>query len=224
MPSPTAIVVAAGRPPTARRAPAAARCCAKTCLLLLALLLAAQLPTPARGAGAAAAATPVHYWRFEDAASPGKDSAPRGGVALRPRVAAPRGPAWRPRAFADGGIVGGYVAVQNGTLAASGGPFPSSATAPGVTVEFLFRAGRDFQRFGNTTLFGVTPAASPGGGWIEAGLLRHSMVWRADASLVPDGGECASEQDAVLPSPVPCSRLEVPLDQAGPSGLPAAFS
>lgn len=168
------------------------------------------LALAAGSTGTAAGAPPVSYWRFEDPATPGANSA-AGGAALDPKTK----DAWVPKAFADGGIVGGFISVQNATLAAAGGPFPRSSAASGVTVEFLFRAGRDFQRFGNTTLFGVIPTASPSGGWIEAGLLRHSLVWRADASLSPDDGACSSEQDAVIPSPVPCSRLEVPMDQSG---------
>ena len=180
--------------------------------MLLCCVVATAASSAAAAAATSAAAAPVSYWRFEDAGSPGADSATTGGVALQPKAAA----SWAPKAFADGGIVGGYVEIANTSLAAAGGPFPRSATAAGVTVEFLFRTGRDFQRYGNSTLFAATPAAgAAGGGWIEGGLLRHSLVWRADASLTPDQGECQSEQDRVLPGSVPCSRLEVPLDQAG---------
>jgi hypothetical protein len=160
---------------------------------------------------------PVSWWRFEDAANLGTDTitTAAGGVALQVNRSSDGASPWEAHTFSDGGIVGGYIDVCNTSLGAVGGAFPRTATAAGVTVEMLFRAGRDFQRYGNTTLFAVTPDASPAGGWIEAGLLRHSLVWRADASLAPDKGECISEQDAVLPGPVPCSRMEVPLDQAG---------
>ena len=179
-----------------------------TLMVRLAAVLLAQLCASVAGLA------PVSYWRYEDPANLGADST-TGGVALTVNRSGDGTSPWAARNFSDGGIVGGYIEVRNTSLGAMGGIFPRTTTAAGVTVEMLFRAGRDFQRYGNTTLFAVTPTASPAAGWIEAGLLRHSLVWRADASLAPDKGECISEQDAVLPGPVPCSRMEVPLDQAG---------
>eukprot|EP01052_Picozoa_sp_SAG31_P036032 SAG31_NODE_4434_length_3233_cov_1.725909_4_plen_239_part_00 len=159
---------------------------------------------------AASTSSPVSYWRFEDPEALGTDSS-NTPIALKPRDPG----AWVPKPFAGGGIVGGFAEIANTSLAAAGGPFPRTATANGITVEFLFRTGRDFHRTGNTTLFAAIPSTLAGDGWIEGGMLRHSLVWRADASLKPDNGECQSEQDRVLLRSVPCSLLEVPLDQAG---------
>ena len=152
--------------------------------------------------------TPVSYWRFEtadlstDSATPGEPL----------RATSPS--AWTSKPFASGGIVGGYAAVENASVAALGGLFPrSTGGASGVTVELLLKAGPQFQLLGNTSLFG---ALGPGG-WVEAAVERHSLTFRADPSggSQPSTTPCMSEQDAVLPEAVPCSRLEVPMDQAG---------
>ena len=79
-------------------------------------------------------------------------------------------------------------------------------------MELLIKTGPLFQLFSNTTLFG---ALGPEG-WVEGAVERHGLAFRADPSRHPDTlHECMSEQDAVMPTARPCSRLEVPLDQAG---------
>ena len=190
-----------------------------TGLLLLLLLLDGAggeqhpgAPPPPAGASL----RPVSYWRFEESDNLGADSV-RPGEPLRPTGSSAT-PTWSARPFASGGIVGGYAAVDNATVAALGGRFPRSASgAGGVTIELLLKAGPRFQLFGNTSLFG---ALGPGG-WVEAAVERHSLTFRADPSdpspqrRAASSAPCMSEQDAVLPAPVPCSRLEVPLDQAG---------
>lgn len=175
-------------------------------LQLLTAAAAGTMGWAAGPAGTAAVAQPVSYWRFEDPSHLGADSATP-AQPLQPGSAA----SWAGRPFASGGIVGGYAAVDNATVAAVGGLFPRSAGASGITVELLLRTGPQFSLFGNTSLFG---ALGPGG-WIEAAVERHSLTFRADPSTAPDATPCLSEQDAVLPMAVPCSRLEVPLDQTG---------
>ena len=94
------------------------------------MLLCLVVATAASSAAAAAAA-PVSYWRFEDAGSPGADSVTTGGVALKPKAAA----SWAPKAFADGGIVGGYVEIGNTSLAAGRSRTSSKVRARGISLE-----------------------------------------------------------------------------------------
>ena len=112
---------------------------------------------------------PVSYWRFELPGSLGVDTA--GAQPLKPTAPT----AWNARSQAEGGIVGGYAAIENATLAAAGGLFPRTSGASGVTLEMLIKTGPYFQFFGNTTLF-----SAPGpGGWIEAAVERRKCTIKA---------------------------------------------
>jgi hypothetical protein len=80
---------------------------------------------------------PVSYWRFEESDNLGADSV-RPGEPLRPTGSS----TWSARPFASGGIVGGYAAVDNATVAALGGSLtgklragPAGARMEGSRVD-----------------------------------------------------------------------------------------
>jgi hypothetical protein len=159
---------------------------------------------------------PVSWWRFEDSATLGTDSATTAHAT--PLLPCKSGaPPWRHKAFGSGGIVGGYIEVTNASLQAAGGLFPRSSNAAGATVSMLLRSGPDFHRFGNVSLF----AAAGAGGWIEGAIERHTLAFRADTSRQTDAERnvtCTNHFGRGLPNipaAVPCSRLLVPMDQAG---------
>ena len=150
---------------------------------------------------AAATATPAAFWRFEDKAAIGADSA--AGATL----AVPHdGSSWTWAPMAQHGVVGGFVSLMS-TPAGTAGPVlnasavltqHTAAAASGFSFELLIKLGRDFNRAGNTSLMKI---AAPDGGLIELALERHTISVRVDTG----GPAGAGKQNS----------LEVPMDQVG---------
>jgi hypothetical protein len=150
---------------------------------------------------------PAAFWRFEDDAAIGANSAPASSATLN--IVPGDGSSWTWAPMAEGGVVGGFVSLVS-TAAATGGPvfnataaltkLPHAAAgaASGFGFELLIKPGRDFNRAGNTTLMKIT--APDSSLLIELALERHSISYRVDTGPAGAGKE---------------NCLEVPMDQVG---------